>query len=149
MINSDFWRADFDGWNRILTATNYAVYRLPGDTTDGTPFAATNCGGTCTAASGINQDVAVPAGSSGTINYGGDFRSIGGSGTFNLVAWQLDNTGAPLASSTVVVNTTGSWATQAGSTALVAGAKTIRYQMYLITGGSVTFELDDTYVRIN
>ncbi|TLS53910.1 hypothetical protein FE782_00715 [Paenibacillus antri] len=144
LANGDFWRSDTYGWNRLGPGTNWAVYRLPNNSPDGTPYFATNCGGLCAPTNSIYQDVAIPSGGPGTLRFGGKFMSEGAGGTLELVVRQFN--GSTIIQTDILPIATGTaWQSYGGTATLAPGTTWIRYEFYLRSG--VTFRADDLYLE--
>lgn len=146
--NANFWRADTHFWNRLGTGTNWHAKRLPNLSVDGTPFLATNCGGTCSPTNSIFQDVSIAGGTSGQLHFGGKYRSVGTTGSLELVIRQMDNSHTILQTDIVPVTTLSSWSAVADTVPLLAATRIIRYEFYL-RSSNTEFYADDLYLHIS
>ncbi|WP_221469126.1 hypothetical protein [Cohnella nanjingensis] len=144
--NSDFGMSTMDYWYRLGPGTNRSVYRLPNNSPDGTPYLASNCGGTCVGTNSIYQDVSIAGGTSGILRFGGKFMSEGANGSLSLVIRQFDSTGTIIQTDNLPIGTTTSWASFGQTVALQAAARTIRYEYYMWTN-NLTYRADDTYLQ--
>ncbi|MFK4761498.1 hypothetical protein ACI3KS_11235 [Microbacterium sp. ZW T5_45] len=147
LVNSDFWRSDTVGFQRLGTGTNWAVYRLPGNSYDGTPYLAMNCGGTCGTSNSLLQDVAVST--AGKSAFHASLRSMreSGSGSLTLAVWQLDASGAPLTNDTLAITPGSSWSLSDLDGVLLSSTATLRYEIYL--HGDATFRFDELGLTID
>lgn len=147
LVNSDLWRSDDYGWNRTGSGTNMAVYRFPGNTPDGTPYLAANCGGACGSNHSIYQDVAVTGSAGTTVSFGGSFMSEGGSAALDVVVYQMDAAYNVLRADTLPITTGTSWASYSHHVPLHSGVVKLRYQFYM--KNPVTYRSDDHFVSIH
>lgn len=145
--NSDLWRSDTDSFARTGTGTNWAVYRLPGNSVDGTPYMATNCGGTCGADNSVYQDVAFTPSGQTTISASLKALRESDTGTIGFTVWQLNASYGVIKSDSYTINATSSWSTYSLSGSLNSNTRILRFQMYL--NGNATFRLDDMSLIAN
>ena len=155
--NADLWMANGSNWTRLpASPANLAVYRYASLSPDGTPILATNCGAsTCAPGQSIYQDVDVTAYRGRSYSFGGKFSTSGGSGSLNLVVWQLDaaynvlqNNVIPLTASSGSFTDTTSNAGMSPPLVISNQAKFLRYQFYL-GSPSVTYLADNMFLNIN
>ena len=139
--NADSWRSDTNSFARTDTGTNWAVYRFPGNSVDGTPYLAMNCGGTCATGNSVYQDVAFHPSTQTNVDTSPKATIESGSGSISLTVWQLDAAYAVLKSDSYAGNAGSTWATYSFSPTLASGTRILRYQMYM--SGNATFRVDD------
>jgi hypothetical protein len=144
--NGDLWTCTQGGWGRMGSTTNLVVYRLPQNSSDDNCYLATNCGAaSCAPGQSVYEDVALAPGTSGAFRFGGRFMSEGGPSELNMVVFQLDGAGAPLASTEVRVPLGDTYAASEGTFTLMPGARTLRFQLYLL--GAPTLRADEMFIR--
>ncbi len=150
--NADLWMADTSYWNRAPSTTpNYAVYRYPNLSPDGTQVLASNCGtAACNVGQSIYQDVDVTGLGGRSFNFGGQFSTTSGSGTISLAVFQLDASYNILQSHSIPITASaGSYTNSASGTFTISsGAKYLRYQYYMSTP-SITFLADNMFINLN
>jgi hypothetical protein len=149
--------ADTSYWSRLpagASIPNYAVYRYPNQSPDGTQFLATNCGNAttaCTSGSSIFQDVNISAYVGRTFSYGGKVTADGSAGTSALVTWQLDANYNVLRQDTMNLTVPIPYQYQSYTSqtiTIAANAKTLRYQFYHGTN-SISYFLANMFVNLN
>lgn len=145
--NSDFWRSDTNSFARTGTGTNWAVYRFPGNSVDGSPYLAMNCGGTCAGGNSVYQDVPVLPSTQTTVDASVKALVESGSGSISLTVWQLNSSYGVVKSDSYTVNAGATWNTYSFAPTLSSSARILRYEMYL--SGDATFRVDDLYLAMH
>lgn len=137
LTNGDLWRADSYGWDTRGENTNVAVYRYPNNSPDGTQYMEVDRGSADEETPAVSQDVTVPPGSSGTLEFGGMFMSEGGSGGLTIAVHQMDQDHGAVRTDRLPIRTGTEWATFGSSAPLSSATRALRYEC--------NFDSDEVY----
>ncbi len=144
--NSDLWTADASNWTKVVNSTNMVVYRAPNNSWDGTQYMEFNCGGSCTGANSVYQDVTIPGGTAGTVQFGGKFMAVGGADSILLSVYQMDLNHNVLKQDQHLLSVGPNWTTFDKSGSLLSSTRILRYQFYFYNP-SLNFRADDMYMK--
>lgn len=143
--NGDLWKCNSENWQKFpIGPTNLVVYRYPNFSSDGGCYLAANCGSTsCQAGQSIYQDINVSSIPSRNISYGGKFATDSGTGTLNLVVFELDKNFAIINSHRTTLNPIPEYQSVRKDLTLSSQTKTVRFQLYL--DSPHTFKADEMF----
>gem|GEM_PF-1370868 len=145
--NGDLWTSVAEPWNKFADA-GLAVYRYPDKSTDGNNYMALNCGSDnlCDKGDSVYQDVNVNSIPTGQIlSYGGKFALDAGSGSLNLVVFELDSAGKIIAKHEKIITLNPEYQSVSATFTSNPGTRMLRYQIYPNT--PQTIRADEMFIE--